>query len=143
MWTDPNPLVVIGAFLIGIALGALYFWGLWLTVRWLPVARWPGLAAMGSFLGRLAILLLGLVLIARGGRWWALLAALIGVIVGRTLLVRRIGVGVGAEEEPAGAEGGLVGDAPDAERDAAGGPADSGSSAEGPRESGGARGHHS
>lgn len=105
-WTAAHPLVIVAAFFFGAALGTLYFWGLWVTVRRLPAARRPGLLAMGSFMGRMAILLLGLALLVRDQRWWTLLAAIGGMLVARTLLVRRIGTGLSdtRRESPGHAE---------------------------------------
>lgn len=86
--TDPQWLFV--AFLAGIGLGVLYFGGLWLTVRYLPEARSPALVALVSFAGRTLLTLLGLYLVM-GGRWQRLVACLVGMVVARVALVRRLG----------------------------------------------------
>lgn len=57
------PLMLILGALFGILLGNIYFVGLWLTVRKLPQVRAPMLLAMGSFISRLAIVLVGLSLL--------------------------------------------------------------------------------
>ncbi|MEE3719742.1 ATP synthase subunit I [Tumidithrix elongata RA019] len=45
--------------ILGAVLGTIYFGGLWVTVRKLPKARAPVLLALGSFFGRLGIVLAG------------------------------------------------------------------------------------
>jgi F1F0 ATPase subunit 2 len=51
----------------GGALGAVYFGGLWLTVRRLPGTRHPGAWVAVSFFARLAAALAGFYLVAQGG----------------------------------------------------------------------------
>ena len=72
---------------IGAALGMVYFTGLWHTVTGLPDSRHPSLSLFGSFALRVCLLLTGLVL-ATNGRGEAMLAALLGVLLARELLVR-------------------------------------------------------
>jgi F1F0 ATPase subunit 2 len=72
----------------GIALGTLFFGGLWWTIR-------AGLGAgggrpalfLGSLLLRLALALVGFYLVA-GGSWSRLLACLVGFVVARFLVLR-------------------------------------------------------
>lgn len=78
------------AFAAGLALGALFFGGLWLTVRSLSVRQSPFLF-ITSFLVRSAVLL--------GGLWWfgagdlVMLAACgLGVLVVRYVFVRMLRV---------------------------------------------------
>ena len=78
------------AFLAGLALGLVYFGGLWLTVQRLPTARRPGLLAALSLILRLGFVLGGFYLVM-GGRWERLLACLAGFLLMRALLVRRLG----------------------------------------------------
>lgn len=76
--------------LAGGALGCVYFPILWWTVR--RLAREPGKVAwlvLGLVL-RLALALAALLLAVRFGGWPGLLAALVGFIAVRTLVVRRI-----------------------------------------------------
>jgi F1F0 ATPase subunit 2 len=73
---------------IGAALGVLYFEGLWLTTSRLGSARLPGLLLVASFLVRAAVLSAGLVLVMTGGLG-RLLAALVGLVVARTVIVHR------------------------------------------------------
>jgi F1F0 ATPase subunit 2 len=75
------------AFSAGLALGAFYFWTLWLTVRRLPDARRPWLLSLGSFWGRMAVTLSGFHL-ATQGRWENLAACLVGYFLMRTIFLR-------------------------------------------------------
>jgi F1F0 ATPase subunit 2 len=79
---------LIVAFLVGVGIGVVYFGGLWWTVQKLPSSKSPALLALGSFLGRTAVTLLGFYF-AMGGRWERVLACFIGFILSRQLLVRR------------------------------------------------------
>jgi F1F0 ATPase subunit 2 len=78
------------AFLAGLALGLVYFGGLWLTVQRLPTSRRPGLLAALSLFLRLGFVLGGFYLVM-GGRWQRLLACLGGFLLLRALSVRRLG----------------------------------------------------
>ena len=83
-------IVYFVVFIAGIGLGLLYFGGLWLTVRALSTVRRPGLLTLGSFAGRMAVTLVSFYLIM-GGHWERLLAALLGFLLTRGMLVRRWG----------------------------------------------------
>ncbi|NPV03498.1 MAG: ATP synthase subunit I [Syntrophaceae bacterium] len=78
------------AFLAGIALGALFFGGLWETVRRLPGAGNPLRRMTLSFLLRLTAALAAFAVMARGG-WVTLAAAVAGFILAREILVRKLG----------------------------------------------------
>ncbi|HEY5633894.1 MAG TPA: ATP synthase subunit I [Burkholderiaceae bacterium] len=94
-------LTIAAALAAGLALGALYFGALWQTLARLPGARSPGLLMAASLLGRIAVLLAGLLLLARWGGWLALGCALAGIVVARTLVLRRVGPKSGAPGRPA------------------------------------------
>lgn len=87
-------MVDIGALAIALAWGTflsgIYFGTLWLTLRRLTYSRRPAVLLMLSLLLRLALLLTGFYLILDGGHWGRLLAALIGFITVRTLLMRKL-----------------------------------------------------
>lgn len=83
-------LPLIFALLGGIVLGLFYFLGLWETVRRLPQVRRPLFCILSSLILRLAFILTGLYLISYG-HWDRLIAALIGILLVRALIVRRIG----------------------------------------------------
>lgn len=74
---------------VGIMLGCVYFGGLWLTVRQIPNARQPGLAMLASLLVRLALVAVGLYLLA-DGHWQRYAAALAGLLIARWWWIRRI-----------------------------------------------------
>ncbi len=73
----------------GLVLGAFFFGGLWLTVRAATSAARPRLLLAGSFVVRFAVLAGGLYLLMLGD-WRRLLAALVGLLLARTLLARRV-----------------------------------------------------
>jgi len=77
-------------FAAGMALGLLYFGGLWWTLRHLPGMRRPVLLTVGSFLLRTALVVAGLCLVA-GGRWERLLVGLLGFLLMRQILLWRLG----------------------------------------------------
>lgn len=82
--------MLIFSFLVGGVAGSLYFGGLWYTVRQLPTTSRPALLLLGSFLLRLT-LLLGALHLLTSAHWSYLLSALVGLLLARTLLIRRWG----------------------------------------------------
>jgi F1F0 ATPase subunit 2 len=78
---------IIGALAIGILLGALFFGGLWWTVRRGLSAANPALWFGLSALARMAIILSGLYYVARTG-WPTLLACLCGLLIARVAATR-------------------------------------------------------
>jgi F1F0 ATPase subunit 2 len=78
-----NELVsLIPALLTGMILGAIFFGGLWWTVKKGLVAANPALWFLGSLLLRTTITVSGFYWIA-GGSWQKLLACLLGFIITR------------------------------------------------------------
>ena len=73
---------IIGALAIGILLGALFFGGLWWTVRRGLTAANPALWFGVSALSRMAMTLSGLYFVAREG-WPSLVASLCGLLIAR------------------------------------------------------------
>ena len=84
--------VLASALAAGVGFGLIYFWGLWMTVKTIPRTRHPALLVFASFGLRAAICVLGFY-IASGGRWERLLAAILGFVAVRTVLIRCYGVG--------------------------------------------------
>ncbi|MFW5817105.1 MAG: ATP synthase subunit I [Planctomycetota bacterium] len=80
----------------GAAGGAAFFATLWYTTRALPTAEHPALLAMGSLVGRMAMMVGVFLLIARHGRWEPLAAALLGFVLVRVLAVRHVRGATGA-----------------------------------------------
>ncbi len=73
----------------GIGIGLFYFGGLWWTVQRLPEFQRPAVWILGSFLVRTVVSLGGFYLIM-GGQWQRLLAALVGFMAARLVLVKRL-----------------------------------------------------
>lgn len=76
--------------LSGAAMGGLYFGSLWAVVRRVPAASRPAWLVAGSYLVRLAALGLGFWAVLRLGGASTLLAALVGLLVARRVIVGRI-----------------------------------------------------
>lgn len=72
------------ATLAGMSLGAVFFGGLWWTVRRGLASRRPALWFIGSMLLRTGIVVLGFYLVS-GGAWRRLLAALFGFVLARLI----------------------------------------------------------
>lgn len=100
-----DALVLGGSLLAGGLLGAVFFGGLWLTVRALPRFRRPGLVLPVAYLARFLVVGFGLWLIMAGDPR-RLLAALAGMLAVRALLVARVRSGLSPREARTGAEGG-------------------------------------
>lgn len=80
-------LSITGAVVVGVGLGLLYFDGLWRTVRALPEVSHPGVLLLGSFLVRLAVVMVGFyLLLGAGGAYLA--GGLVGFMAARFVLVR-------------------------------------------------------
>ena len=80
-------LIQLLAGVAGIGLGAIYFGGLWWTVRRAVSSPQPMLWFLGSALLRTAIALAGFYFIS-GGQWQRLVACLVGFIAARLLVTR-------------------------------------------------------
>jgi F1F0 ATPase subunit 2 len=74
----------------GAGIGVFFFGCLWLTVRYLPRYRHPGPIIALSLVGRVAVSVLAFYLIGRSGQWAYLIAALLGFVVTRIVMVRRL-----------------------------------------------------
>lgn len=72
-------------FAVGVMLGVLFYGGLWITVRSLMVTQHPLAVTLGSLLLRMAVVLAGMLMVARG-RWQNALAALAGFAIGRAVV---------------------------------------------------------
>lgn len=94
-----DPLALLLALLAGAVLGAVYFGGLWWTVRKAVTARQPALWFFGSLMLRMAIVLPGFYF-ASGGHWQRLLACLLGFVIARFMLMRLAGPPLGQPALP-------------------------------------------
>ncbi|HVP00775.1 MAG TPA: ATP synthase subunit I [Bryobacteraceae bacterium] len=71
----------------GLALGVMFYGGLWMTVRALPAAPHPVVLTLCSLALRTAAVLAGLLLVTRG-RWQNALACLVGFTAARAAVSR-------------------------------------------------------
>lgn len=76
-------------FFAGLALGGIFYGGLWLTVRLLPTARNPVLLTLASFWTRIVLVLASFLLLARGN-WLNALICLAGFVMGRVAVSRYV-----------------------------------------------------
>ena len=83
----PEFIYGIIAVLVGLLLGAIFFGGLWWTVRKLQTTRHPALLFLGSLIVRMAVVLLGIYAIG-AGHWERMVAALVGIVIGRFIILR-------------------------------------------------------
>jgi F1F0 ATPase subunit 2 len=77
-------LVVAGA--VGLVLGAVFFGGLWWTVRKGVSSPRPALWFLGSMLLRMGIVLASFYFVG-GGQWQRLLGCLLGFVIARFLVM--------------------------------------------------------
>jgi F1F0 ATPase subunit 2 len=82
-----EPLTLGLAWVAGGLLGALFFGGLWWTVRKGVSSRHAALWFLGSVLARMSIALAGFYFVA-GGHWERLLACLFGFVIARAIVTR-------------------------------------------------------
>ena len=78
------------AWIAGVGLGAIFFGGLWWTVRKAASSQRPTVLFLGSALLRLGIALAGFYLVA-GPDWQRLAACLLGFVMARLVVTRLTG----------------------------------------------------
>jgi len=78
-------LALMLAWLAGLMLGAIFFGGLWWTIRKGLSSTQPALWFFASLLLRTSIVLAGFLALARG-HWQRLVAGLLGFVVGRLIV---------------------------------------------------------
>lgn len=81
-----EPLILILAWLAGGGLGAIFFGGLWWTVRKGVSSSNPALWFLGSMLLRMGIVVAGFYYVS-GGQWKRLTACLIGFVIARLIVM--------------------------------------------------------
>jgi F1F0 ATPase subunit 2 len=91
--TMNETLLLILAGVAGAALGAIFFCGLWWTVRKGVSSPRPVLWFFGSLLARMSIVLAGFHFVG-SGHWERLVVALLGFIVARLIVMRLTRVSV-------------------------------------------------
>lgn len=82
---DPGTLIL--ALVAGAVLGAVFFGGLWWTVRRAVASPHPARWFIASLLLRMGVVLAGFYAVG-GGQWPRWLACLVGFLLARLLLVR-------------------------------------------------------
>ena len=71
----------------GLSLGAIFFGGLWWTVRKGVSSKHPALWFCGSLLLRMSLVLIGFYFVGRGD-WLRMVASLLGFIIARFCVLR-------------------------------------------------------
>ena len=85
MTIETQPLFL--AAVAGLSLGAIFFGGLFLTVRRGVSSPWAALWFFGSLMARMSIALAGFYLVS-DGRWERLVLCLLGFVVARLVVTR-------------------------------------------------------
>ena len=75
------------ALVAGLSLGAIFFDGLWWTVRKGVLSKHPALWFLGSMLVRMSLVLVGFYFVGRGN-WQRLVSCLLGFIIARFCVMR-------------------------------------------------------
>ena len=99
-----DTLMMLLAWVVGVWLGAIFFGGLWWTVRKGVSSKNPALWFFGSLLLRMSVTLAGFYLVGRG-HWERLLLCLLGFVMARlavTWLTRPLGRNSTRAEQEAG-----------------------------------------
>lgn len=78
---------LVFSFLSGMALGAIFFGGLWLTVRKGVSSKLSALWFSGSLLVRMSIVLVGFYFVS-GGHWERLLVCFLSFVLARIVVMR-------------------------------------------------------
>lgn len=81
---------LVPALVAGVLLGAMFFGGLWWTVRKGVTSKRPVLWFCGSLLLRTGIALAGFYLVS-GGHWERLIACLLGFVIARGIVTQLAG----------------------------------------------------
>jgi F1F0 ATPase subunit 2 len=81
------------ALVLGLALGIVFFGGLWLTVKKTVAAKMPALWILGSFIFRVGITMIGFYYVSMGN-WQRLIICLLGFTVSRYIVIRLTRSGV-------------------------------------------------
>ena len=82
-----SSLNILWAAVAGVALGSVYFVSLWWTVQRLATVRQPAALLLASYVARIAVVVVGVLLIG-SGEWTRLAACLVGFLLARLLLCR-------------------------------------------------------
>jgi F1F0 ATPase subunit 2 len=77
-----NAVALVSRVLAGMALGAFFYFGLWLTVRALFETRYAVLLTLASFWARTLVVLAGFLYLIQG-QWQYAIACVTGFLIGR------------------------------------------------------------
>lgn len=80
-------LILTLALVAGLLLGAVFFYGLWWTVRRALASKKPALWFLGSLLVRMGVALTGFYFVGRGD-WKKLVVCLLGFFLARVIVLR-------------------------------------------------------
>jgi len=94
-----DTLMLILAWVVGVWLGAIFFGGLWWTVRKGVSSKNPALWFFGSLLLRMSIALAGFYFVGRG-HWERLLVCLLGFAMARLVVTLRLRSRLRSETTP-------------------------------------------
>ena len=83
----PEALGLTLSLVAGVLLGAIFFGGLWWTIRKGVSSKQPALWFLGSLLLRTSIALAGFYFVGRG-QWERLLVCLVGFLIARLIMTR-------------------------------------------------------
>lgn len=89
---------LLPALFAGVVLGVVFFGGLWLTVEYGLRSKQPGLIFVGSFIIRMAIMLLGFYYVGVSN-WLEILICMLGFLVTKFVITR-----ITANHNPANTE---------------------------------------
>ena len=87
------------ALLAGALLGAFFFGGLWWTVQKGVTSESPALWFLGSLLLRTSLILAGFYFVSQG-HWSRLVACLLGFLIARVIVVKRLTRAPAEEQTP-------------------------------------------
>lgn len=80
-------MILILCSMAGMALGVMFYGGLWMTVRSLMTTPHPVVLTLGSLIVRAGVTLAGFVLVTNG-RWENTVACLVGFAIARVVVSR-------------------------------------------------------
>ena len=95
------------AFFAGALLGVFFFGGLWWTVQKGVTSERPALWFLGSLLLRTGLILAGFYLVSQG-HWSRLVACLLGFLIARFIVVKRLTHGAGGSADSMEEETGIA-----------------------------------
>src|SRR5271169_4311492 len=103
--TTMNEFLILAlALAAGVLLGAIFFGGLWWTVRKGVSSRHPALWFFGSLLPRMGLVLLGFYFVGRGD-WRRLAACWLGFVIARFIVMRLTGAPLEQHHSATGEDG--------------------------------------